>query len=839
MKMKKTDAKAGLPNTAIPLGMAIAGVAAGAAMLWLALTGFTGQRNDDLIESYANQQLAGLNQSMQQLQADLGQLASNPQLQVALNQGGSATIDRLLRYQLADTLAIYTAAPGDAELVSNETAPLSFAALDMIRRAERGLPVPLEAHKVEGAWRLYGVKPLRASEKAPIGGTLTGVFQLERVLNGLPALAADVGQVRLVQHFPGGPEQELFKRGNGKGALVRLTSSNPAWHIEFRAGPGLSHSSADPLLLVGAALLALLGGLFGMLWLQRSWTQSLRTDTHTLTQLTLGHKAAGLLLSPLEPLAQNIMQLVKRSGQTLGASPKRDDAPAPPNKADKTPSRGAESLTDPLFQDNDILDIDILDDGDPFAMSDASSPAAPSGPAIPSLPAEIFRAYDIRGVVGKSLTEEYVYWLGRSIGSASIDAGESRVMVARDGRLSGPALSEQLIKGLMESGCAVTDLGMVPTPVLYFATHTTGATSGVMLTGSHNPPAYNGLKIVVAGETLSGDQISALNTRLRDNQLHSGSGSREQRDILGDYHQYILDDVVMARPLKVVVDCGNGVAGVIAQQLLEGIGCQVIPLYCEVDGLFPNHHPDPGKPENLVELINTVKREGADLGVAFDGDADRLGFVTETGEMIYPDRLMMLFAEDIVTRHPGADIIFDVKCTRQLPALISRAGGRPVMWKSGHSLVKAKMKETGALLGGEMSGHVFFKERWFGFDDGLYSACRLLEILSMQAESASTVMSRYPAGLSTPEINLTVGETQKFAIIQALGQQADWGDGKVTTLDGIRVDFPTSWGLIRASNTTPVLVLRFEAEQQDELERVQQLFREQLQAAAPEVKITF
>jgi len=835
MKMKKTDAKAGLPNTAMPLGMAIIGVAAGAAMLWLALTGVTGQRNDELVESYATQQLAGINQSMQQLQADLAQLATNPQLQVALNQGGSSTIDRLLRYQVAHTLAIYTAAPGQAELVRNGSAPLSFAALDMIRRAERGLAVPLEAHNIDGEWRLYGVKPLRASDKAPIGGTLTGVFQLERVLNGLPMLADNTGQVSLIQQFPGSAEQVLFKRGSGNGEAVRLTTSNPAWQIEFKAGSGLSHSSADPLLLVGAALLALLGGLFGMLWLQRSWTSSLRTDSHTLTQLTLGHKAAGLELSPLEPLAQNIMQLVKRSGQTLGASPKREDAPAVETKARK---KAGETLTNPLFQDTDILDIDIdiLDDGDPFAMSETGTPAAPS---IPTLPNEIFRAYDIRGVVGKSLTEEYVYWLGRSIGSASIDAGEPRVMVARDGRLSGPALSEQLIKGLMESGCAVTDLGMVPTPVLYFATHTTGATSGVMLTGSHNPPAYNGLKIVVAGETLYGEQISALNQRLRDNKLQSGSGSREQLNILGDYQQYIFDDVAMARPLKVVVDCGNGVGGVIAQQLLEGIGCQVIPLYCEVDGLFPNHHPDPGKPENLVELINTVKREGADLGVAFDGDADRIGFVTETGEMVYPDRLLMLFAEDIVTRHPGADIIFDVKCTRQLPALINRAGGRPVMWKSGHSLIKAKMKETGALLGGEMSGHVFFKERWFGFDDGLYSACRLLEILSMQPDTASDVMARYPAGISTPEINLAVGETQKFAIIKALGQQADWGDGKITTLDGIRVDFPTSWGLIRASNTTPVLVLRFEAEQQEELERVKQLFREQLQLAAPEVKITF
>ncbi|UJJ33372.1 phosphomannomutase/phosphoglucomutase [Halopseudomonas maritima] len=462
-----------------------------------------------------------------------------------------------------------------------------------------------------------------------------------------------------------------------------------------------------------------------------------------------------------------------------------------------------------------------------------------SAQAIPALPAEIFRAYDIRGVVGKSLTEEGVYWLGRAIGSASLDAGEQRVLVARDGRLSGPALSEQLIQGLMDSGCQVSDIGMAPTPVLYFATHTSGATSGVMITGSHNPPAYNGLKIVIAGQTLSGDQISALHQRLQQNNLRAGSGSRDQLHVLDDYLQQVVDDIVIARPLKVVVDCGNGVGGVIAERLLSDIGCEVIPLYCDVDGLFPNHHPDPGKPENLTDLIEMVKRSGADLGVAFDGDADRLGFVTDSGEMIYPDRLMMLFAEDIVTRNPGADIVFDVKCSRQLPQVISQAGGRPVMWKSGHSLVKAKMKETGALLGGEMSGHLFFKERWYGFDDGLYSACRLLELLSMQPDSADAVMARFPAGISTPEINLTVGEERKFEIVRALAEQADWGDGQVTSLDGIRVDFANSWGLIRASNTTPVLVLRFEADSSEELNRVKTLFRERLQAVAPDLTPSF
>ena len=363
-----------------------------------------------------------------------------------------------------------------------------------------------------------------------------------------------------------------------------------------------------------------------------------------------------------------------------------------------------------------------------------------------------------------------------------------------------------------------------------------------MLTGSHNPADYNGLKIVIAGQTLSEQRISDLHRRLRENDLHDGAGSRRPLDLLDAYRRQITEDVVLVRPLKVVVDCGNGVGGVIAQQLIESLGCEVTPLYCEVDGTFPNHHPDPGKLENLQDLIAEVARQGADIGIALDGDADRLGVVTAKGEMIYADRLMMLFAEDIVTRHPGADIVFDIKCSRRLPMLISRMGGRPVMWKSGHSLIKAKMLETGALLGGEMSGHIFFKERWFGFDDGLYSACRLLELMSILTQNSAEsgdIFDKYPVGLVTPEINLTVGEARKFEIIEALRKQADWGTGKVSTLDGIRVDYPAGWGLVRASNTTPVLVLRFEADKPEELERIKQLFREQLGKVASDLQLTF
>ena len=385
----------------------------------------------------------------------------------------------------------------------------------------------------------------------------------------------------------------------------------------------------------------------------------------------------------------------------------------------------------------------------------------------------------------------------------------------------------------------VIDVGMVPTPVVYFGAYQLRTGCCVSVTGSHNPPDYNGFKIVIAGDTLANESISALHTRIRQGDLASGVGSHEQQDILERYFRQIRDDIAIAKDMKVVVDCGNGVAGVIAPRLIEALGCTVIPLYCEVDGNFPNHHPDPGKLENLQDLIARVKQEDADLGIAFDGDGDRLGVVTNQGNMIYSDRLMMVFAKDVVSRNPGADVIYDVKCTRRLGALISSYGGRPVMWKTGHSLIKKKMKETGALLAGEMSGHIFFKERWFGFDDGIYSAARLLEILSLESRDADQIFSAFPSGLSTPEINITVTDENKFGLIERLQNEGQWGEANLTLLDGVRVDYAKGWGLIRASNTTPVLVLRFEADTKDELERIQNVFRSQLQRVAPDLNLHF
>ena len=458
----------------------------------------------------------------------------------------------------------------------------------------------------------------------------------------------------------------------------------------------------------------------------------------------------------------------------------------------------------------------------------------------PNLPASIFRAYDVRGIVGQTLNAETAYWLGRAVGSESLAQGEPRVAVARDGRLSGPELLEALIRGLVDCGCQVSNLGMVPTPVLYFATNTLPGRTGIMITGSHNPPDYNGFKIVVAGDTLANEQITALKTRIDNGDLASGQGSVEAVDILPAYVDYIRNDVKLARPMKVVIDCGNGVGGVVAQELFEAIGCTVIPLFCEVDGTFPNHHPDPSHRENVEDLIERVRAEQADLGLAFDGDADRVGVITEQGNMIFADRLLMLFAQDVLSRNPGAEVIYDVKCTRHVAAQVRSHGGQPRMWKTGHSLIKKKMRETGALLGGEMSGHMFLKERWFGFDDGLYNGARLVEILSHQARGADELFAGFPGDLATPEINVKVTDESKFGIIQALQAESDWGaEADVATLDGVRVDYPRGWGLVRASNTTPVLVLRFEAESAEELARIQAVFRSRLQRVAPELTLPF
>lgn len=451
----------------------------------------------------------------------------------------------------------------------------------------------------------------------------------------------------------------------------------------------------------------------------------------------------------------------------------------------------------------------------------------------------IFRAYDIRGVVGEHLNSEVIYAIGRAIGSFAKECGEKTLIIGRDGRLSGPQLITALAQGLQASGCDVIDIGVVPTSVLYFATCNLTTSSGIMLTGSHNPAAYNGLKIVVQGETLAEGAISQLYERIQKNNFAHGQGTYETVEVVSAYIKRITQDVQLKRKLRVVVDCGNGVAGLVAPKLLRALGCEVVELFCEVDGRFPNHHPDPSLLENLHDLINAVKAQNADVGLAFDGDGDRLGVVTDRGEVIWPDRQMMLYATDVLKRVPGAEIIYDVKCTRHLAAVIKQQGGRPLMWKTGHSLVKAKLRETGAPLAGEMSGHIFFKERWYGFDDGLYTAARLLEILAADTRSCDEIFADLPDSVNTPELKIMLPEERKFAFMEALQARAAFSVGTVTTIDGIRVDFDYGFGLVRLSNTTPCLVLRFEADSAENLKYIQDIFRTQLLAVDPNLVLPF
>ncbi len=458
-----------------------------------------------------------------------------------------------------------------------------------------------------------------------------------------------------------------------------------------------------------------------------------------------------------------------------------------------------------------------------------------------SIDPSIFKAYDIRGIVDKSLTEAAARSIGQAFGSEALARGVKEVAVGRDGRLSGPRLAAALIDGLRSTGIGVVDIGMVATPMLYFATFELGTRTGIEITGSHNPPEYNGLKMTLAGDPVYGDGLQALRRRIETQDLVRGAqaGPLRQDDIAGRYVERIAGEIKLARKMKIAIDCGNGVAGAIAPRLFRAIGCDVIELFCEVDGNFPNHHPDPAHPENLQDLIRCLRETDAEIGLAFDGDGDRLGVVTKNGQIIFPDRQMMLFARGVLNERKGAEIIFDVKCSRHLAAQIRAFGGKPTMWRTGHSLIKAKLKETRAPLAGEMSGHIFFNDRWYGFDDGLYAGTRLLELLSRAADPSKELES-LPDATSTPELHLKTAEGENFTLVDRLKAEAKFAAAReVITIDGVRVEYADGFGLARPSNTTPVVVLRFEADSQDALGRIQQDFRRALLAIKPDAKLPF
>ena len=460
---------------------------------------------------------------------------------------------------------------------------------------------------------------------------------------------------------------------------------------------------------------------------------------------------------------------------------------------------------------------------------------------LPLPDSSLFKAYDIRGIVDRTLTQSAVRAIGSALGSLALQSAVSTIAVGRDGRLSGPMLRDALTDGITGTGVNVIDIGMVPTPVLYFATHQLNTGSGVSITGSHTPPEYNGLKMMMAGATLHGDGIQALRQRLEQGRVVTASrrGQSSSADVIPAYLATITADVKLARPMKIAIDCGNGVAGAVAPDLYRGLGCDVIELFCEVDGTFPNHHPDPAHPENLQDLIRALRETDAEIGLAFDGDGDRLGVVTKDGQIIYPDRQIMLFAQDVLAHRPGSEIIFDVKCTRLLAPWIRQHGGRPTMWRTGHSLIKAKLKETNAPFAGEMSGHLFFNDRWPGFDDGLYAGARLLELLARHADP-SRVLNALPAAINTPELQLKTADGENFSLVERLRKEGKFeGAQEIITIDGVRVEYADGFGLARPSNTTPVVVMRFEGDSIDALERIQRDFGAQILKIKPDAQLPF
>ena len=500
----------------------------------------------------------------------------------------------------------------------------------------------------------------------------------------------------------------------------------------------------------------------------------------------------------------------------------------------------------------DILDIEIAEgDEDLLGLGDAEDDAASGTTSVADtveesvvnpaeIPEVIFRAYDIRGIAKTQVTTKIAQYVGQALGSEALDNNQDTLIVARDARLSSPELTEWLIRGILSTGCNVLNIGTVPTPLMYFATETLEESqSGVMVTASHNPAEYNGFKVVMNGQCRSGDDILAIRKRIILSDFYQGSGQEHKHNIIADYIDTIFSDVALAGEISMVVDAGNAVPGIVAPQLFEELGCHVIPLHCELDGHFPNHQPDPSVESNLQDLIHRVQDEEADLGVAFDGDGDRITVVTPSGKIIWPDQLLMLFAKDIISRNPGADVVFDVKCTRHLSSLVTSFGGRPIMWKTGHSPMKEKMVESGALVGGEFSGHIFIKDRWFGFDDGMYAAARLIEILSLQGEGLDMVFSEFPTSPNTPEIRIPVSEDKKFEYIEKLKDQGEFEGAKLTLIDGVRADFPFGWGLIRASNTSAHLTMRFEADDDGSLHHIKSVLVKELRKIDSSIEINW
>lgn len=706
---------------------------------------------------------------------------------------GLLEIDRALRNSFPRAQAIRIFRTGEAKVNLDGDPPLRFAEVEIIKKAEKREKVIPEALDIGGGWRINVVVPVPQDPQKPVLGTIMVTLPMEELFQQMRKGLDEVGKISIYQIFNNTPR---LMGSFGKGTIYKAPPINipeSPWQVEFTASEKLFESTRIDytfLLLVGVvaslatlALFILLGLAVGR---QIYRKQLALQETH----IRMGRAAPGAG----SQMGRNILDLhlLKEDEDLLGL-------------------KGHEQ------QDDDVLDIDNPDDA---AVGDSAGATVPD---------HIFRCYDIRGRVPEEVNNDLALQIGKALGSEALEQGEKALIVARDARTHSPILVENLIRGVLSTGCKVINIGTVPTPLLYYATEVLDdSSSGVIVTASHSPAAYNGFKVVMKGQVRTEEDIKAVRTRILKQNFRQGIGAEDNVDVIDRYVEAIFSDIALAGDINIVVDAGSGVTGKVAPRLFEELGCRVTPLFCDLDGNFPHHGPDPSVEANLQDLIRKVQETQADLGVAFDGDGDRLAVVTPSGQIIWPDRLLMLFAKDILARNPGADVVFDVKSSRQLNSVISGSGGRPIMWKTGHAPMRAKVIETGALVGGEYSGHIFIKDRWYGFDDGMYAAARLIEIMSLRDENLDQIFAEFPPLCATPEIRIPVAEEIKFALIESLVAGGEFDDAKIITLDGLRVEYPYGWGLVRASNTGAELTMRFEAETEEQIHNLKALFTREI-----------
>ena len=750
------------------------------------ITKLSAQQLADITEEYVEQVFTYLNQLSTSQQ--LASLALNPSEKL------TAIVSARINSHIPELSAFRVIPKGSADLDEQPPVPIGYVELDMINQAEAGETVFPEATRTGNDWFLQFVVPVK-TEKDDLVGTLLVSLQTNELAKKIEAGLQTKGAASLLQQYNRETAKKIVVTGQGSSTYQHIAETNiNHWKIQFVASTNLLTQSRPAL------------------W---RW----------LLVPFLGMLAGAIIYRPVKSWCLN--KAIASSQHVLGDIVENTQA------VDSSSASGKDIMDIKVAeQDKSILDLahqqasDITEDEQSIAEVE--------------VPDVIFRAYDIRGIVDKQLNSELMHNLGKAVGSEALDQGQAVLVVARDGRNTSDEYAAALTDGILSTGCNVIDIGAVPTPLMYFGTFELGgANSGVMVTASHNPSHFNGLKIVINQQALAGDQIQVIKKRVQQQKFYNGQGHKEERDISQDYVERISSDIILDEDLCVVVDAGNGIAGQLALQLFEELGPEVVPLYCDVDGDFPNHPADPSDEKNLQDLIAKVKESEADIGIALDGDGDRIGVVTPNGKILWADQLTMLLAKDVLTRNPGADIVYDVKSSRHLNEIVSQYGGRPTMWKTGHSYMKAKMEEIGALLGGELSGHIFVKDRWYGFDDGLYVAARLLEIMTIRDQDLDSMSEALPEYKASPEYRIPVSEDLKFEIVEKLTTCEGLQKGTMNTIDGVRVDFAKGWGLIRASNTDAAITMRFEADTDVILEQVRDLFKAELLKLVPDLELPF